>query len=254
MISSIWLSVRFWRYLCQLLLAGFMLTACAQQHVLYRADGTEVLANDYPLMDLHRNLPASLNYLDRAYGLASTPPNCPSYYAANWGGYRPESRALDSCSIGLIDILRDYDDDTKKKCECVIVLKDRNIKREDILKRKNKLATVKLFTKGKDGSLKTVRGFLEYERDALVGQKSRILNRNFEEICHGEMTFSIGEGGFDLSCYEGNVRAKGVLSISSFFKKIHAVGSGALDTGEVFAFVTRLNDDQIDFQYPNFPE
>ena len=234
-------------------LIALLLASCVSDRTLVRQDGSEVRINDLPLVGQHEKLSCYLHdHGHKHLGLAATPLNCPSMYAINWGGSHPDLLARQRCSGAVRKMLADYDSNIFTQCDCVIVLRGRTILRDDIFYRPNKLAPIKFYIKPKNGKVEENRGFLEYERDALVPQKSRILNTKFEELCKGEMNFSLGEGSFDLDCFDGSTKAKGVLAMNGMFSKLHARGSGVFDTGEVFAFITRLNDREIRQQYPDF--
>ena len=230
------------------------LVGCVQGTTLVRPDGSSVSTSDLPMIGQHAKLPGYLaQHSEKRIGLAATPKNCPSSYAISWEGYDPYARSLNRCYGFIRNLLADYSAETLKKCDCVPVVRDHMILREDILLREKKIAPIKIYTKQKDGPITPIRGFLEFERDEVTRQKSRILNEKFEEICRGELNFSLGQGGFELSCFAGSVIAKGVLTMNDVATGFHAIGSGALDTGEVFAFITRLTDKEIDARYPGFP-
>jgi len=147
-----------------------------------------------------------------------------------------------------------YPQPLMQSCGCKTVIENMRVVDELPLLNDKYRSTVKLYIKSPSGKIKTQRGFIEYEADELTQQDARILNQNNEEVCRGSLTFSLGDGSFDLSCFNGAIKARGIIELAGLFSKKHAVGSAVLDDGDVFAFVSGLNDGEIEDKYPGFPD
>jgi hypothetical protein len=207
-------------------------------------------------LPFYRNRPKILDFLRKAgqqVAVAVTPEFCPGYSYTAWNSDYLD-RAIRKCDAKTQIMLSDYPASFRKSCACKLLVKDMAVTDADLIMNQLRYTTLKLFFKSPEGAVRTVRGVLEYEKAALQRQSMRILNQKRDEICRGSMTPSLGDNGaFELSCFDGNRRASGSVTIPEIFHQ-YALGSGVFENGEVFAFVARLTDEEIKSKYPNFPD
>ena len=236
-----------------LFVLGISGTSIAQE--LKLPSGKIVAAENFPYL---AKRPNPVGFLKKGQGqaiaLAVSKPPCPSYSFTGWGGSDPYSRSVAKCNAYVEKELIDYPAEIVKKCKCSNAVLDMRVIDETTLQNNNFYAILKVYIKNRLGKITTQRGFLEYEIDDLVKQDGRLINLNFEELCKGSLTFSLGDGSFDLNCFGGSIKARGIVEIVGLFSKKHAVGSAVLDNGEVFAFISGLNNEEIEDRYPGFPD
>jgi hypothetical protein len=228
-------------------------TTPASAQDLRLPNGTSVEAADLPY---YRNRPKILSFLQKAdhqVAVAATPKFCPEYSYTLWNS-SDHARAVRLCDQKTQVMLSDYPAMFRKTCACKLLVKDMVVTDVDLIMSKFRYTTFKLYLKPVAGAVRTVRGILEFEKASLERQSMRILNQNRDEICQGSMTPSLGDdGAFELSCFDGNRRASGSVTIPELFYQ-YALGSGVFENGEVFAFIARLTDEEIKSKYPNFPD
>lgn len=223
---------------------------------LKKSDGQTVDSKSFPFIKKRQNLQ---NYLENgedrgSFGLAVSGRICLTSYSLSWGGVDPVSRSIDRCNKRLERNLVDYPKKVLSNCSCVSVIKDFDVVRGDILDYPYYKGILKIYVKSKAGKLETVRGFLEFEKPGLSEQKIRVFNGKNQEVCKGEMEFSIGDGSFNLSCFGESFKAAGISTVKTgLFTKTHSIGSALLSNGSVFAFITTFTDEEIAEEYPNFP-
>jgi len=227
--------------------------AVAQE--LITPNGKKVSANNYPFLANRPNVRGYLNHGDtRPIALATTLKNCPTNSYTAWGGQKPHRRSVYKCNSKMDSLLHDYPSPIKNRCRCFNVIKDMRVLNETPLMNDKFRSIMKLFMKDSSGKIETERGFLEYEKDELTEQNVKLLNAEGSEVCTGSVNFSLGPGGFELRCFEGSVKMRGIAEVSGIFSKKHAVGSAVTDSGGVFAFISGLSDSEISKEYPGFPD
>lgn len=217
--------------------------------------GEPVQSTKYPLVTETKLAEFIANgEIEGSFAMVRPENKCLSYWHTAWGGENPKGRALERCNARVHKFLTNYTTKTKNKCKCVIVIENQNLLREGLLKYRLKRTVIKIYLKKKNVELNTVRGFLEYEKSQLENQNVRIFNEDLKEVCRGHMNFSLKDAPFDLLCLRGSKRLSGTVTIKrGALIKAHAIGSAILNDGSVFAFITRLNDQEIIDKYPNFP-
>ncbi len=222
---------------------------------LQLSNGQFVSPESFPFL---AKRPKAIGYLAKGqhmpFALAIPPAPCPTMYSSAWGGSAPHTRAINRCTANVSSALVDYPEELRRKCTCSNAIVDLKVIDDSRLNNDKFFSIVKLYIKNKSGQVSTQSGFLEYEVPELVKQKARLVNQDMEEVCTGSLTLSLGDGGFDLSCFGGSMDVRGIATLYGLFSKKHSVGSAVLDTGEVFAFVTGLNDAEIKDRYPKFPD
>ncbi len=227
----------------------------AQAQTLTLDNGDTLPAKTLPYFAKRPKLLGHLRKAEKvSFAVSKAPVPCPSLYYTAWGGASPESRSLKNCNANMAKTLTDYPSGVLQKCACKNAVVGKKIVDEDSVLNDKFYSIVKLYIKNASGELTTQRGFLEYEAPKLVVQSSRLLNQEFKEICKGSIEPSMGDGGFELNCFGGAMKASGLMAISGLFSKRHSVGSAVLESGEVFAFITDLNDEEIEDNYPGFPD